>query len=162
MTDNEERALSLFRLYESKRGTGSENLDSSPSSDDEENTNRSLGAGLDTTASSTPHMSERRSRALESEHSPGRVRPPDWKAFHQLLLDLIWIVDELVFYSILLCNSRRIEGYCSFVAATVVNHPVMQAWWKSKDVVPTAGEECVFARLVETLDTLPCATPSVS
>lgn len=81
-----------------------------------------------------------------------------WRRLRALLLDLTWIVDELVFYSILLRNSRLIQGYCVFVVAAVCNHPVVKAWRQYKTDLPAAFD--VFAGYAEMLTYLPCPMPS--
>ncbi|RNF16628.1 uncharacterized protein Tco025E_05107 [Trypanosoma conorhini] len=81
-------------------------------------------------------------------------------ALHSLLVDLAWFVEELVHYSILLSNSRAIEAYGVFLTAVVTGHPLMRAWRQHKANLPNTRNFAVFGQYWETIDALPCPTPS--
>lgn len=65
---------------------------------------------------------------------------------HRLLIEFIWLVDELLFYSILLRNSRLIDGYCIFLTSLVVNNPVIKMYWRYKDSIPRLTSPSVATR----------------
>ncbi|KAF8291008.1 hypothetical protein TcBrA4_0115260 [Trypanosoma cruzi] len=77
-----------------------------------------------------------------------------------LLVDLTWLVEELVHYSVLLSNSRSIEAYGVFLTAAVTNHPLMRAWRRHKANLPNTRTFAIFGQYWETIDALPCLTPS--
>ncbi|EPY18711.1 hypothetical protein STCU_09805 [Strigomonas culicis] len=178
MSQCEERLVALFKFYEGRKTTDATHVPSmsTTSSDEDESEphNRSIqyDASLDQasvlSSEDAPDSTARRAVQRGSPQTsadtsrPARLSPAEWQAIHVLLLDLTWLVDELVYYSILLCNSRRIDSYCSFVTAAVMNHPVMRAWRQTKRVFPINREEGVFAQFVEALDALPCPSPSLS
>ncbi|CCW62871.1 unnamed protein product [Phytomonas sp. EM1] len=99
------------------------------------------------------------------EHHSGLPRFA-WRQLHGLLVDMTWLVDELVFYAILLRNSRLIEGYCVFLTNAVLSHPVMMIWleFKPKELQLFYKDDLIgiFSQYVETLDALPCPKPSVN
>ncbi|CCW70429.1 unnamed protein product [Phytomonas sp. Hart1] len=128
-------------------------------------------AGHTVLDSSIPHHGPRESIPLathlhrEREHHSG-LSLSAWRQLRSLLVDLTWLVDELVFYAILLRNSRLIEGYCVFLANAVFSHPVMIAWFefKPKELQLFYKDDLIemFSQFVETLDDLPCAKPFVN
>ncbi|EKF26318.1 hypothetical protein MOQ_009994 [Trypanosoma cruzi marinkellei] len=81
-------------------------------------------------------------------------------ALCSLLVDLTWLVEELVHYSVLLSNSRPIEAYGVFLTAAVTNHPLMRAWRRHKANLPNTRTFAIFGQYWETIDALPCLTPS--
>lgn len=85
-----------------------------------------------------------------------------WQSLRDLLLELTWLVDELIFYAILLRNSRLIEGYCAFLTAAVSNHPVMRVFKQARPALPQVQEYHIFAEYLSTLASLPFPTSASS
>ncbi|KAG5512131.1 hypothetical protein JKF63_07598 [Porcisia hertigi] len=73
----------------------------------------------------------------------------------ELLVELTWLCDELLFYSILLRNSRHVEACGALLVAAVAQHPVMVAWRQRRGSASRTREYDIFSRFLETLDALP-------
>lgn len=93
------------------------------------------------------------------------IMPDDaWAALHRLWVDLTWVVDELLRFTILLRNSRHVESYCAFIASVVTGHPTVRAWMQALPFLPP-HIPChlkLCQRYLEALSGLPCFSPQVS
>ncbi|CBZ23119.1 conserved hypothetical protein [Leishmania mexicana MHOM/GT/2001/U1103] len=74
---------------------------------------------------------------------------------HDLLVELTWLCDELLFYGILLRNSRHVEACMAFLIAAVTQHPVMVAWRRRRGSTGRSRKYDIFGQFLETLDALP-------
>ncbi|KAL7710034.1 hypothetical protein N2W54_002018 [Lotmaria passim] len=84
---------------------------------------------------------------------------------HDLLVELTWLCDELLFYAILLRNSRHVEACGAFLVSAVSQHPVMVAWRRrrgSSSNSSRAREFDIFGRFLDTIDALPRTSNSTS
>lgn len=104
---------------------------------------------------SMPSLRRRHQRYLLSRCNVERLQREEQHVLHCLLLELTWLVDELLFYTILLRNSRHIEARCTFLVAAVTQHPVMVAWRRRRKSLQQAREYGVFSCFMETLEALP-------
>lgn len=67
----------------------------------------------------------RRQRGLRRNMREPRI---DWEAIQRLLADVIFLVDELLYYTISLRNSRHVESCCSFMTSVIANDPTVKEW----------------------------------
>ncbi|CBZ31225.1 hypothetical protein, conserved [Leishmania donovani] len=74
---------------------------------------------------------------------------------HDLLVELTWLCDELLFYAILLRNSRHVEACMAFLVSAVAQHPVMVAWRRRRGSTGRSRKYDIFGQFLETLDALP-------
>lgn len=88
-----------------------------------------------------------------------RLQPEAWEQLHQVLVDLTWVVDELVRFSILLRNSRHVLSYCIFIRATVCDHITMRYWRRHAAVLPSSWRFGLFQQFMDSLSALPCPSP---
>nr|CAJ2466348.1 unnamed protein product [Leishmania braziliensis] len=79
-----------------------------------------------------------------------------------LLVELTWLCDELLFYAILLRNSRHVEASGAFLVSAVAQHPVMVAWRRHRGSSSHARKYGIFGQFLETLDALPRLSSSFS
>eukprot|EP00796_Vickermania_ingenoplastis_P001397 gene1397-820_t len=70
----------------------------------------------DTPPSRTPSEGRRRRRRRRPATGLSHAA---WRRLHRLFVELTWIVDELLRFTILLRNSRHVESYCVFITAVV-------------------------------------------
>jgi hypothetical protein len=105
-------------------------------------------AGMGGTRSSIIHRS-----------SEGAWRYEALMMLHDLLVELTWLCDELLFYAILLRNSRHVEACGAFLVAAVSQHPVMVAWRRRRGNSSSSSgrtRECdIFSRYLDTINVLP-------
>lgn len=90
------------------------------------------------------------------------ILPDDgWAALHRLWVDLKWVVDELLRFTILLRNSRHVESYCTFLASVITTHPTIQCWMQALPHLPphTPWHLKLCQRYLEALTGLPCYSP---
>lgn len=94
--------------------------------------------------------------SLLEDRMPSSQRSHCWRALHGLLVDLSWLVEELVYYSIMLSNSRAIEAYGVFLATSVSGHPLLRLWRQHRKKLPPALPLAIFEQFLEAIDALPC------
>ncbi|GET85492.1 hypothetical protein, conserved [Leishmania tarentolae] len=75
-----------------------------------------------------------------------------------LLVELTWLCDELLFYAILLRNSRHVEACMAFLVSAVTQHPVMMACRRRRGSTGRSRKYDIFGQFLETLDALPRLT----
>ncbi|KAG5512481.1 hypothetical protein GH5_08447 [Leishmania sp. Ghana 2012 LV757] len=74
---------------------------------------------------------------------------------HDLLVELTWLCDELLFYAILLRNSRHVEACGAFLISAVAQHPVMVAWRRRRRSTSRGRKYDILGEFLEALDALP-------
>nr|CCD13739.1 unnamed protein product [Trypanosoma congolense IL3000] len=77
------------------------------------------------------------------------------QVLRKLLVDLSWLVEELVYYSIMLGNSRAIEAYSVLLSTFVGNHQLLRAWQQHRGRFPLTHPFAIFEQFIETIDALP-------
>ncbi|KAG5487960.1 hypothetical protein LSCM1_08275 [Leishmania martiniquensis] len=91
---------------------------------------------------------------------------PRWRdtliMLHDLLVELTWLCDELLFYAILLRNSRHVEACGAFLVSAVAQHPVTVAWRRRRGSATCARKYDILGEFLETLDALPRLSPASS
>ncbi|KPI84120.1 hypothetical protein ABL78_6818 [Leptomonas seymouri] len=92
----------------------------------------------------------------------GAQRLTALSTLHDLLVELVWLCDELLFYAILLRNSRHVEACGAFLVAAVSQHPVMLAWRRRRGGGSRAHDCDAFGRFLDTIDALPRRSNSTS